>query len=72
MKDQGNLEGALESYQKAIDANPDYAEAFNNLGNIYKEMGNIDKSLELYQKALLIKPEYLEAQNNLDNAASLK
>ena len=34
---KNRLDGAKESYQKAIELKPDYAEAHNNLGNTLKE-----------------------------------
>ena len=44
---------------------PDYAEAYNNLGNIYKEQKNYKKAITNYKKAVKIKPNYYEAYNNL-------
>ena len=35
-KDQGKLEGAIQAYTKAISLKPDYAEAYNNMGNAFK------------------------------------
>ena len=36
LKDQGKLEEAIEAYNKAISIKPDYAEAYNNMGNALK------------------------------------
>ena len=32
-----NYEAAIESYKKAIELRPDYADAYNNIANVYKE-----------------------------------
>ena len=47
---------------------PDYAEAYNNMGNALREQGKIDEAIEAYTKALTIKPDYAEAHNNMGNA----
>ena len=46
--------------QKAIELQPDYAEAYNNL--VYKEMENIIRQKN--EKAIELNPEYYEAYNN--------
>lgn len=56
---------AVQSYQKVIQLNPTYIEAYNNLGIIYQEIGNFDKALEAYQKAIEINPRYEKTLNNL-------
>ena len=56
------------NYQKALQINPDYAEAHNNLGNALLQKGNVDEAIAHYQKALQIKPDYAEAHDNLGNA----
>ena len=33
LKDQGKLEEAIEAYNKTLSLNPNYAEAYNNMGN---------------------------------------
>ena len=44
---------------------PNYFEAYNNLGAIFKDSGNLKKAIESCEKAIKIKPEYVEAYNNL-------
>ena len=39
-KDQGKLDEAILAYNKSISLKPDYAEAYNNLGNVFKDKGN--------------------------------
>ena len=42
---------AVESYRKAININPNYAEAHNNMGNALHDQGDLDKAIEAYNKA---------------------
>ena len=47
---------------------PDYAEAYSNLGTLFKHMGKLDFAPESYEKAIEIKPDFAEAYNNLGMA----
>ena len=47
---------ALEYFQKAIELNDQYVDAFYNTGLIYEHKGNRKKAIEFYQKALVIEP----------------
>ena len=37
LKRNGRVEEAIDSYKKAISLKPDYVQAYNNLGVIYKD-----------------------------------
>jgi len=67
LKEQGKLDDAIQSYQRALSLNPDLAEAHNNLGNVLKEQGKLDDAIQSYQRALSINPDYAKAHNNLGN-----
>ena len=56
---------AIEAYKKVLLINPNYAEAYNNMGNAFTKQGKFDKAIETYKKALLINPHYPEALNNI-------
>ena len=58
MRELGRIDEALASYDKAIELKGDYAEAYNNRGNLLRETKQLDKSLESYAKALEINPDY--------------
>lgn len=55
-------------FKKAIELNPNYAEAYANLGALYAKFKEFDKAIELYQKCIKIKPSYAGAYTNLGNA----
>lgn len=63
---------ATQAYQKVIEIDPGYAEAYNNLGIIYQEAGDFDRALSAYQKAIEINPKYEKALNNLGVLLYLK
>lgn len=48
---------AITFFNKAIELNPTYADAYLELGGVYYELGNFDKQLEMYQKAALYAPK---------------
>jgi len=51
---------------KTIRLLPDYAEAYNNLGNCAAGEGETwDEAIAEYRKALAIRSDYSEAHNNL-------
>jgi Tfp pilus assembly protein PilF len=63
---------AIQSYQKVIDLDPTYIEAYNNLGLIYQEMGDFDRAFAAYQKSIEINPQYEKGYNNLGTLLYLK
>ena len=52
-------------FRKALQLKPDYAKAYNNLGNALKDQGQLAEAVAQYQEALRLKPDYAEAHNNL-------
>ena len=58
------IESALASYDKAIQIKPDYAEAYNNRGNVLLELKKIESAIESFDRAIQIKPNYAEAYTN--------
>jgi tetratricopeptide (TPR) repeat protein len=62
------VDEAIAHFQKALQFNPDDAEARYNLGNALLEKGSLDEAIVHFQKALQINPDYADAHNNLGNA----
>lgn len=62
---EGELERAKREYEKVLNIDPLYVEAYNNLGSIYKEWGRLDEAITLYEKAVSINPKYAKAHHNL-------
>ncbi len=63
----GNYEEAIKLWKKVINIKPDYAFAFNNLGNVYSKLNNLDESLKYFTEALNLKPNYFEASYGISN-----
>ena len=61
----GDIDGALQHYQKAVQIDPNFAEVYNDLGVIYESLGDNLKSLEMYEKSLEINPKNLSVYTNL-------
>lgn len=62
---QGDLEGAANYYQKAIQLDPSYIIPYNDLGVVYDLMGMPDMAEQAYQQALKMNPRYLNVYSNL-------
>jgi type IV pilus biogenesis/stability protein PilW len=62
---QKEIPKAIQAYQRVIELDPTYVEAYNNLGIIYQDIGDFDKALEAYQNAIKVNPKYEKAYNNL-------
>jgi superkiller protein 3 len=59
------LDEAIENYRIAIRLNPDYAYAFNNLGNALAARGQWEEAARSYRRAVQLMPTYSTALNNL-------
>ncbi len=64
-KDQGRLEEAIASYEKAVTLAPDFAAAHVNLGSALMQRGRHREALACLRKALVLEPELAEAYFNL-------
>lgn len=48
----GQLDAAIAEYQRAIDLDPDYGKAWNNMGLAYARGGHTNSALEAFEKAV--------------------
>jgi tetratricopeptide (TPR) repeat protein len=69
---QREFSKAIQAYQKVIELDPTYVEAYNNLGITYQMMGDINRAFEAYEKATEINPKYEKGYNNLGTLLLLK
>jgi len=58
-------EKAIESFNKAIEINPNYPQIYYNLANTYNEINQYDFAIENYKKAAELDPTMCLAFNNL-------
>ena len=54
---KGDKAGAIEEYKAAIEQDPSYAMAYNNLGETYGELERYDEATQALEKAVSLDPE---------------
>ncbi|XP_052282446.1 UDP-N-acetylglucosamine--peptide N-acetylglucosaminyltransferase 110 kDa subunit-like isoform X3 [Dreissena polymorpha] len=62
---QRKLDRSAYFSQLAIKQSPTLAEAYSNLGNVYKERGQLSEALENYRHAVRLKPDFIDGYINL-------
>jgi len=60
----GKFDEAIVCFDRALEINPEYAEAWYNKGFALGNLGKFDEAIVCYDRALEINPEYAEAWNN--------
>lgn len=65
LEGEGDFAGAMREYRKAIELNPNLAEAHFSLGVTLENQGRRDKAIEEYRAAVRIRPNLVSAHNNL-------
>ncbi len=63
----GGTQRGVELIARAIELNPNFAVAHNNLGNGLKDLRRYHDALASYDKAITLKPNYAEAHLNRGN-----
>ena len=58
---------AITYFEEAIQLNPNFSEAYNNLGNIKKRIGKIEEAISCFKKAIELKENNILAYFNLAN-----
>jgi len=62
---RGDIDTAIEWYQKAISLKPEYASPHNDIGILFETKGWLDRAEAEYEKAIAIDPNYKEVHTNL-------
>jgi len=57
---------AIYRWEKAVELDPTYAAAFNDLGIAYEHEGQLDKARKAYAKALALDPNNANIRQNYD------
>jgi Flp pilus assembly protein TadD len=57
---------AIYRWEKAVELDPTYAAAFNNLAIAYEHEGQLDKARKAYEKATELEPNSVEIRQNYD------
>jgi Flp pilus assembly protein TadD len=57
---------AAYRWQKAVELDPTYAAAWNNLGIAYEQQGDFENAGKAYEKAVALDPDNLMIRQNYD------
>ncbi len=58
---------AIKSFEKAIELNPSFSQAYNNLGNTKKTLNLREQAIKCFKKAINLKPDNFQALFNLSS-----
>ncbi len=61
---EGDINGAIQEFEKAIRTKPTCSYAHYDLGRSYRRKGNTDKAIEHYSEAVRYEPDCVPAYNN--------
>lgn len=64
----GNPQDSIKHCSRALELNPAYAEAHQNIGNALASMGKHEEAIDSYNRALQIKPDMVKALNSMGPA----
>ena len=57
---------AIYRWEKAIEIDPTYAAAHNDLAIAYEHEGQLDKARKAYEKALVLEPNNIQIRQNFE------
>ncbi|HEY9865662.1 MAG TPA: tetratricopeptide repeat protein [Candidatus Obscuribacterales bacterium] len=63
---EGKLEAAVIVYRQAIEQNPQFYGAYQNLGETLGKLGRLDEAVQVYRKAIELKPSAGWLQKELE------
>ena len=69
-KEIKDFEKSINSFKKAIKIDPNFFQAYNNIGLSFYEFGEYEKAINSFEKTLKINPNYFEAYNSIGLAFS--
>jgi predicted TPR repeat methyltransferase len=58
-------EQAIALIEKSLDLDPNQADCYSNLGNIFTALGRLDKAVAACERAIALNPNHVNAHNNL-------
>ncbi|MFN2216157.1 MAG: tetratricopeptide repeat protein [Anaerolineales bacterium] len=65
--DRGNLEIALQRYNKVLETDPENSHCLNNLGRLYMDSGKKEEALDAFKLSTKLDSKNSNAWNNLGN-----
>ena len=65
---KGLLSAAEKSYETALEQQPEFLDALNNLGNVLRLLERPEDAIKQFLRAIEINSNFMEAHHNLGNA----
>jgi len=65
LRDMGDLNGAISSYETAAELDPKDAISCYNIGVLFFNQGRLEDAAQRLRQAVAAKPDYISAWNNL-------
>ena len=65
-------DAAIKSYKQALKIEPEYADAYYNMGIALDKKGNASAAIDSYRQAININPDYAAAYNNMGFSMNFK
>lgn len=62
---KGERQAAVEAFQRALAANPEFAQSHENLGSEYLALGRVDAAIAHFREAIRLQPDAAAAHSNL-------
>jgi hypothetical protein len=69
---EGNMQAAIQAFEKAVELNPNYADALHNLGLQLLRTDRLDQAEESFKKSLQINPDLYQSYLNLSHIEYLR
>ena len=60
-----DFDQSLKALKKVIELNPNYVDAYYNIGVVLNDQGKIDKAIEAYQRCIALFPNYTDSYINM-------
>jgi tetratricopeptide (TPR) repeat protein len=67
---QGRLNEAIAELRRGVEANPQYATGYSNLGFLYLRKGQLDRAVQCLLRALEVDPHHQDAPDHLVDVLS--
>ena len=64
---KGDLDAAVDGYNRALFLNPKVADVYNNLGVALRAQGKLEASLACYRRSLVLRPASAAVHSNMGN-----
>ena len=71
LQDKEQFQEAEASYLKAIELDPNYCDAMDNVGLVLRKQGNLQQAIYWYNRSIAVKPDNPVAHQNLAAAYSI-